>query len=228
MKGDVLDQIQGGIIVSCQALPEDSTYGPEMMAIFARSAERGGAVGIRANSAEDVAAIRAVTDLPIIGIWKRSCPDEIGYIITPTLEDARLLKDAGASLIAADVADRPRPGDLSAVELIKGIHSELQLPIMADCFTLEDALHAQNHGADVCATTLALPESLGEYEPNLALLQAMVERLEVPVIAEGRFWDPTQVQEAFALGAHAVVIGSAVTRPWMITERFVKQGIPRR
>jgi len=193
------------------------------MAAFARAAKRGGALGIRANGAADVAAIKHATGLPIIGIWKRPCADGRGHIITPTVEDAQLLKDAGADIIAADVSDRHRPGGLDAVTLIKRIRSEVGIPFVADCADPGQALRAQEAGADIAATTLALPSHLEHYgyEPNLKLLRDMIEALDIPVIAEGRYWDPTDVERAFAAGAHAVVIGSAVTRPWMITERYV-------
>jgi len=213
--------IRGGIVISCQALPEDPTFGPSFMAAFALAAKRGGAAGIRASGAADVAAIKQATGLPVIGIWKRPCADGLGHIITPTLEDARLLKDAGADIIAADVTDRPRPGGVDAVTLIKNIRAQVGIPFMADCANLDQALRAQEAGADVAATTLAFPPYLGSYEPNLKLLNEMIETLSIPVIAEGRYWDPADVERAFEAGVHAVVIGSAVTRPWVITERYV-------
>lgn len=217
----VIEAVRGGIIVSCQAVPEDPTYGPAFMAAFARAAQRGGARGIRANGPEDVAAIKAATGLPTIGIWKRPGADGKGIIITPSVEDALALREAGADLIAADVDDRPRPGCLSAPALIRRIVDEVGLPFMADCATLEQAQRAQDAGAAIAATTRAHPPHLGPYEPDLDVLAAMVRALSIPVIAEGRFWDPDDVRRAFDLGALAVVIGSAVTRPWHITERFV-------
>ena len=216
-----MDAVRGGIIISCQAVPEDPTYGPSFMAAFARAAKRGGAVGIRASGAADVAAIKEATGLPVIGIWKRPCADGRGHIITPTVEDAQLLKDAGADIIAADVTDRPRPRGLDAVTLIQRIRGEVGIPLMADCADLEQALRAQEAGADIAGTTLAHAPHLGPYEPDLELLRAMTEALDIPVIAEGRYWDPTDVEKAFDAGAHAIVIGSAVTRPWLITERYV-------
>jgi N-acylglucosamine-6-phosphate 2-epimerase len=219
----VLDTIRGGIIISCQASPEDPTYGPGFMAVFAKSAELGGAVAIRANSAQDVVAIKRKTDLPVIGIWKRPCPDELKYIITPTFDDAQLLKQAGADIIAADVSDRPRPGNLDVATLIRRIREELEIPFMADCFTLEDAIKAEKAGADIAATTLGFAEGLGDYKPNLELLRGMISNLKIPVIAEGRYWDLSDVSKAFEAGVLSVVIGSAITRPWMITERYVKE-----
>jgi N-acylglucosamine-6-phosphate 2-epimerase len=222
MVTNVIDQIRGGVIISCQAVVGDPTRAASIMTVFAQSAERGGAVGIRANGAEDVAAIKKVVKLPMIGIWKRPCDDPGKYIITPSLEDARLLVHAGADIIAADVADRPRPDGVQARELIQQIRGELGVPFMADCADLEQALRAQDAGADLAATTLGSSYDPGDYEPNLKLLSEMIDHLEIPVVGEGRFWDPAQVETAFRLGAWAVVIGSAVTRPWLITQRFVR------
>jgi len=222
MNKAVLDAIRGGIIISCQALQEDSTYGTPFMVAFASAAQRGGAVGIRCNGSEDVAAIKKATGLPIIGIWKRPCPDGLGHIITPTMEDARAVAEAGADIIAVDATDRPRPDDLDAVTLIRGIRSELGVLVMADCHDLAEAVRAEEAGADIAATTLGFPPGLGPYEPNLPFMRQMCNKVRIPVIAEGQYWDTENVRRAFDAGVWAVVIGSAVTRPWMITQRFVE------
>lgn len=222
MDNTVLDAICGGIIISCQAVHEDPTYGTPFMVAFALAAKRGGAVGIRCNAPDDVAAIKKATELPIIGIWKRPCSDGLGHIITPTLEDARAVKEAGADIIAMDVTDRPRPGGVGAVTLIQRIHSELGTLVMADCYDLAQAVRAEAAGADIVATTLAFPPGLGTYEPNLPLMRQMCRTVHVPVIAEGQYWDTEDVRRAFAAGVWSVVIGSAVTRPWLITQRFVE------
>ena len=216
-----IEALRGGTIISCQAVPEDPTYGPDFMVAFARAAKLGGAVGIRANGVADVEAIKRATNLPIIGIWKRPCEDGLGHIITPSVEDAQRLKDAGADIIAADVTDRPRPRGLDAATLIRRTRGEVGIPFMADCMDLNQALRAQQAGADIAATTLAFPPSLGLYEPNLRFLREMIAALDIPVIAEGRYWDPADVERAFDAGTFAIVIGSAVTRPWLITERYV-------
>lgn len=217
----LVNSLRGGIIISCQATPGDPTYGPAFMAAFATAAKTGGAAGVRASGAEDVAAVKQAAGLPVIGIWKRPCADGTGPIITPTVEDAQRLKEAGADIIAADVSDRPRPAGLDAVTLIKRIRTEVGLPFMADCANLDEALRAQDAGADIAATTMALPSWLGPYQPHLDLLRDMVATLHIPIIAEGQYWDPENVERAFAAGALAVVIGSAVTRPWLITQRYV-------
>ena len=222
MSNTFVEKVRGGIIVSCQAKPGDPTYGSEMMSAFALSAKIGGAVGIRASSDIDVAAIKQATGLPIIGIWKRPPLDEHIHIITPTVEDARLLKEAGADVVALDVTDRPRPGGLDAVTLIKRIKEEVGIPLMADCATLQDAIRAQEAGVEIASTTLSFPPELGPYQPNLKLLDEMIRTLRIPVIAEGHYWNTQDVQKAFELGVTAVVIGSAITRPWLITERYVR------
>ena len=225
MNHAVLDAIRGGIIISCQAVKEDSTYGTPFMVAFALAAKQGGAVGIRCNGPEDVAAIKEATKLPIIGIWKRPCSDGLGHIITPTLEDARAVAEAGADIVAVDVTDRPRPGGLDAVTLIQRIRSELGVLVMADCYDLAQAVRAEEAGADITATTMAFPPGLGPYEPNLPIMRQMCNMVRVPVIAEGQYWDTENVRRAFDAGVWAVVIGSAVTRPWLITQRFVEASL---
>jgi N-acylglucosamine-6-phosphate 2-epimerase len=222
MSNSVPDALSGGIIVSCQAVSEDPTYGTPFMVAFALAAKQGGAVGIRANSPEDVAAIKKATGLPIIGIWKRPCSDGLGHIITPTVEDARAVADAGAEIVAIDVTDRPRPGGLDAVTLIKRIHREVGTLVMADCYDVSQAVRAQDAGADIAASTLGIWPGLGPYEPNLVLVRQMIEAVHIPVIAEGQYSDAEDVRRAFEAGVLAVVIGSAVTRPWLITRRFVE------
>lgn len=215
-----IDAVRGGIIVSCQAIPGDPTFGSSFMVAFAKSALRGGAVGIRANGPEDISAIKAEVDLPLIGIWKRPDLDGKGVLITPTLEDACRVKAAGADIIALDASDRVRPTGLDAATLIRRVREEVGIQVMADCVTLEDAVRAEQAGADIAATTLSLPAHLDPYIPNFELLEAMVKTLKIPVIAEGHYWTPEDVEKGFALGAQSIVIGSAVTRPWLITERY--------
>lgn len=59
-----------GLIVSCQTRGPSPLAGPAFMSAMATAAMTAGASGIRANGAADIAAIRVVVDLPIIGIDK--------------------------------------------------------------------------------------------------------------------------------------------------------------
>jgi putative N-acetylmannosamine-6-phosphate epimerase len=211
--------LRGRLIVSCQATAGDPTYGPHFMAAFARAAQLGGAAGIRASGPDDIRAIKAATGLPVIGIQKAPGPDG-RTLITPSLELARPLVAAGADIVALDATDRPRPGGLTAAQLIARLRAELRVPIMADVEWPAEAFAAVDAGADLVAPTLSVYH-LPDYTPDIELVRTLA-RLPVPVIAEGNFWTPEQVRAAFDAGAWAVVIGSAITRPWLITQRFVE------
>ncbi len=218
-----------GLIVSCQAAPDEPLFGPQIMAAMARAAEMGGAVAIRANSPADIAAIRQVTRLPIIGLWKLRSPDSAVYI-TPDCEAARAIAEAGCDVIAVDGTPRPRAKGVSLPALIEFIHNALGKLVMADCSCVDDALLAQSHGADYIGTTLAGYTEHGRPMtdgPDLDFVRELADRVTKPIIAEGRFYLPEQVAQAMALGAHAVCIGGAITRPQDITRRFVIEGVRR-
>lgn len=218
----VIEQIRGGLVVSCQAPPEDPLSGPEVMALMARSAELAGAVAVRAEGPEDVLAARGVVDLPVIGLWKDGSD---GVYITPTLEHAAAVTKAGADVVAVDGTDRQRPDGRSLEELVGAIHDTLNRPVLADVSTLQEGISAARAGADMIATTLSgyTPYTGGGHTgPDLGLVSTLSTKLDVPVIAEGRIWTPEQAGEALRRGAWAVTVGTAITRPRLIAERFVK------
>jgi putative N-acetylmannosamine-6-phosphate epimerase len=216
-----VEQVRGGLIVSCQALPNEPLHGAHLMARMALAAWLGGAVGIRANGADDIQAIRAAVQLPIIGIYKDG---EEGVYITPTFRHAQVVAEAGADVIALDATGRPRPDGTSLVEIIRRIHSHLNKLVMADVSTLEEAQAAQAAGADLIASTLSgyTPYSPKISGPDFDLLRAMSAALQVPIIAEGRITTPDEARQALDCGATAVVVGGAITRPQQITARFVE------
>ncbi len=211
---------KGALVVSCQARADNPLHGPDFMAAMAMAAEQGGAAGIRANGAADIAAIRRVTALPIIGLVKRWRDGESVYI-TPDAEAAREAADAGADIIAIDATARrrtgPPPGDL--IEFIK---RELGHAVLADIATEAEGFAAEAAGADYVATTLSgyTRDSPEGPEPDIGLVQRLSARLEAPVLAEGRYQTPEQVRLAFAMGAHGVVVGTAITNPREITRTF--------
>ena len=212
------------LAVSCQARADNPLHGPAFMAAMAEAAEQGGALALRANGPADIAAIRAVSRLPIIGILKR-WDDRFPVYITPDFASAEAVAAAGADIIAIDATDRPRDGE-PLDRLIARIRDELGKPVFADCATLEDGLRAAALGASYIATTLSgyTPETEGRKAlgPDIALIAALAEAVSVPIVAEGRFEQPEQLEIAFAAGAHAVVVGTAITNPREITRRFAR------
>jgi N-acylglucosamine-6-phosphate 2-epimerase len=215
---------KGALVVSCQARADNPLHGPLHMTAMALAAEAGGARGIRANGAEDVAAIRAATALPIIGISKL-WDDRFPVYITPDFDSASQVAAAGADIVALDATPRPRNGEPLA-RLIARIRGELGREVFADISTLDEGMAAHAHGATYVATTLAgyteETASRGGEGPDLDLLSALVAAIQAPVVAEGRFDTPDLVAEAFRRGAHAVVVGTAITNPREITRRFVQ------
>jgi glucokinase-like ROK family protein len=213
--------LRGGLIVSCQSSEGDAFHSPALMARFAQAAHDGGAVGIRANGPEDIAAIRAAVPLPVIGIQKRVMEDG-RVLITPTLEDARALVAAGATAIALDCTARGQR--YGATERVAAIHRELRVPVLADIATESDALAAVDAGVDMVLPTL---RGYTEDTRNITsfdrqFLEKLAKSLPVPLIAEGMIHSPEQARQALDSGAWAVVVGTAITRPHEITRAFVR------
>lgn len=210
-----------GLIVSAQARADNPLHGPHFMAAMAQAAEQAGAVAIRANGPDDIAAIRAAVALPVIGIHKVFAPGESVYI-TPTAEAARAVAAAGAHVIAFDATRRPRRGDPPAT-VLAAIRAA-GCAAFADVATLDEGLAAAGMGADYVATTLSgyTDETRrNDDAPDLGLVAALAARLSVPVIAEGRFSTPARARAALDAGAHAVVVGTAITNPREIARGFV-------
>lgn len=211
----------GALIISCQARSDNPFNGPGPMTLMARAAALGGAAGIRANGPRDIAAIHAAVDLPIIGINKQTNPSDV--YITPTVEAADEVVEAGASLVAIDGTQRPRPdGSILSDQIVK-IHNEVGVAVMADVDCLSTAEAACAAGADLLASTLAgytASTRGGNEGPDISLVAALADRFECPIVAEGRYWTPVDVATAFDAGAYAVVVGTAVTNPIEITRRL--------
>lgn len=224
---DILNRIKGTVVVSVQAMPNEPLYLEQCMIGMMKSVVNGGAGSLRLAGARDVKNAKKLFNLPIIGLTKPNIIPknykELVYI-TPNIKDVIELVDAGADVIATDATQRKRPNNEKLQDLIKYIHINKRLA-MADISTLEEGLNAKELGADIISTTLAgyTLESANSpaNEPDFELLKQLVEQTQLPVVLEGRIWEPEQVNKAFELGAHCVVIGSAITRPQLITKRFV-------
>ena len=218
--------IPNGLIVSSQALEGNPLRDSEMLATMAKAAEMGGAAGIRANGVADITAIRKRTDLPIIGIDKRKDGD--GHtVITPDFEGAKAIAEAGANVIALDVSFYDSPIREDRAVLIRRIHEELGLPVLADISTFEEAVFAVEAGAEAVSTTLSgyIPGALFQewmrYTPDFSLLQKILEaKLPTKVYGEGRFWRGEDLTRAMRMGVDGLIVGKAVTNPMAITQYF--------
>ena len=217
-----LRQVGGQLIVSCQALSHEPLHGSEIMARMAVAALQGGAKGLRANSPEDIRAIKQKVDLPLIGIYKDETPG-LEVFITPTVWHCLQVAEAGAEVIAFDATQRPHPKE-TVPEIVRAVHEQTRCLVMADVSTLEEGLAAEAAGVDLISTTLSgyTPYSRQNEGPDLELVRELIARVRIPVIAEGRYHYPEQVKAALSAGAAAVVVGGAITRPQEITARFVK------
>jgi N-acylglucosamine-6-phosphate 2-epimerase len=215
-----LERLRGGLVVSCQAREGHPMAGPTMMAAFARCAELGGAVGLRVNGAADVRAVRAGSELPVLGIAKQYQAGARPFI-TPDLDSARAVVEAGATMVAVEAVPdyRPDPGAFAA--LCASIHEQLQVPVVADVSTLAEGLAAADAGADAVATTLSgyTAASPPRDTPDLDLAAALAAE-GLPTLVEGHVRTADEVAQAFKLGALAVVVGTAITDPVSITRWF--------
>ena len=224
---DILSQIKNKVIVSVQAMPSEPLYKEDCMVAMMQSVVKGGAAALRVAGVRDVINAKKLFKIPVIGITKPEVipPNwrEVVYYI-PTITDAKDLIQAGADIIAFDGTSRPR-GENNLTQLIRFIKINKKIA-MADVSTLQEGISARILGADLVSTTLSgytLESPEVSDQPDFALLEKLVEALDCPVILEGRIWTPEQVDKAFSIGAHAVVIGSAITRPQLITKRFVNR-----
>ena len=213
-----------GLIVSCQALPDEPLHSSFIMSKMALAAYQGGAVGIRANTKEDIQAIQQEVDLPIIGIVKRDYKGSKVFI-TATSQEVDELIESGCEVIALDATTQTRPKE-SLSELVAYIREHApNVEIMADISTLEEAKQADELGFDYVGTTLRgyTDYTKGHilYEDNFQFLKEVLEAVDAKVIAEGNVITPEMFETVSNLGVHCTVVGGAITRPKEITQRFV-------
>ena len=223
--------LKRGLIVSCQAIEGNPFRDSKALALMAKSAEIGGAVAIRANGYDDISEMKKNISIPILVLNKLKY--ETGRtVITPNFEAAKVVAEAGSDVIALDVTFEKSNIREEPKELIYRIKNELKLPVLADISTLEEAIYAQECGADYISTTLSgyMPSRKHAddelYIPDLQLIKDICdnEKCTIPVIAEGRYWTPEDIQKALDLGAYGIVIGKAITNPIAIT-RYMISGI---
>ena len=227
-KEKLFAQIKGGLIVSCQALETEPLYTKEggVMPLMAKAAAMSGAVGIRANTVRDITQIKQVVDLPVIGIVKRDYEDSKVYI-TPTMKEIEELMEVKPEIIALDATSDLRPGG----KTLDGFYREIRAAypeqlLMADCSTVEEALHADELGFDFIGTTLVgyteQSRGLKIEADDFAIIREIVAKVRHRVIAEGNINTPEKARRVIELGAFSVVVGSIITRPQLITKSFAE------
>jgi len=220
-KEEFFTTIHKNLIVSCQALENEPLHSSMIMAKMAQAAKEGGAVAIRCNSAIDCRAIKEQTGLPIIALLKRDYPDS-EIFITATLNEVKELLAVEPDVIALDATIRQRPNGETLEELVTYIHNESNTLVMADIATIKDAEYAIQCGVDMVSTTLSgyTADSPKLDGPDFDLVEQLSRVSKVPVIAEGRINTPEQARKMLELGAYSIVVGSAITRPQLITKAF--------
>lgn len=222
-----MDKIYQQLIVSCQALDDEPLHSSFIMSKMALAAKQGGAAAIRANSIEDIIAIKNEVHLPIIGIIKMVYEKSEVYI-TPTMKEVDALVEAGVEIIAMDATNRIRPHNKNLDTFFKEVQAKYPKQLfMADCSTVSEALHADELGFDFIGTTLVgyTEESQGlQIESNdFEIIREILQQVRHPVIAEGHIDDPSRAKRVIELGCYSVVVGSMITRPQLITKKFVEE-----
>ena len=220
---DFFAAVKGRLIVSCQALPDEPLHSPFIMGRMALAAKMGGASAIRAQSSVDIREIKKVTGLPVIGLVKQNYEDSPIYI-TPMMAEVEDLLATDCEMIALDMTDRPRPAGEKTERLIARIHEAGRLAL-ADISTYEEGVAAAKLNADAISTTLSgyTPYSPQLSGPDVELVEKLSRALSVPVFAEGRINVPEDIDRVMAAGAFAPIVGSAITRPQLITAKFAER-----
>jgi N-acylglucosamine-6-phosphate 2-epimerase len=216
----MLNELKGKLIVSCQALPDEPLHSSFIMGRMANAAKMGGAAAIRAQSTADIIEIKKVTGLPVIGLIKKKYADSEIYI-TPTLLEVNDLLSSGCEIIALDMTNRIRPGHIDIQILLDHIHAARKL-ILADISTYDEGMAAQALGVDAISTTMS---GYTQYSrqlsgPDIELIEELSANASIPVFAEGKINTPDDIKKVMAAGAFAPIVGSAITRPQLITAKF--------
>ncbi len=208
--------MEKGLIVSCQALDNEPLHSSFIMGKMALAAFQGGAVGIRANSVEDIKEIKNNVNLPIIGIIKKDYENLVPYI-TPTMKEVEELINEGVDIIAVDATINQDENFLKEI-----IEKYKDQKFMADISTYEEGVRAEKIGFHYIGTTLIGYTKHSKDIEKFEVLEKLIKDCKVAkVIAEGNFNTPEQARRAIDMGAYAVVVGSAITRPQLITKAFV-------
>ena len=226
-KKELYEYLRGELIVSCQALPGEPLYREEggVMCLMARAAKNAGVKAIRAQGIVDIKQIKEQTNLPVIGIIKKSYPGYATYI-TATMDEVDKLVEVGSDIIALDCTNRERGDGKTPSEFVKEIKEKYpNIVLMADISNLEEAIEAEKAGVDFVGTTMNgyTPYTTVSKKFDPSLVKEIVKNVKIPVIAEGKIHEPKEAKAALEAGAHCMVVGGAITRPQEITSRFLAE-----
>lgn len=218
-----MNRLKRGLIVSCQAVKGEPLYGYGIMHLFAKAAKEGGATGIRAL-VDDVDSIKDEVGLPIIGLVKEIYDDSEIYI-TPTKKEIDRLLATKCDVLCMDATLRLRPEG----ETLEGLYEYARAnangrEIMADVSTLEEAINADRLGFDYISTTMrGYTPYTTQYEiPDVDFVAECQKHVKnAKVIAEGGVFEVSHMEKISKVNPYAVVVGSAITRPKVITERLL-------
>lgn len=224
---EIIDKIQNKVIVSVQAQDNEPLNKPEHLLALSQSVINGGAGGLRLCGIENIKYIKKYTNVPVIGLTKLT-PTPINWLdkvyISATINDIKELIKTGVEFIAVDGTGRLRADNSTLKDQIDLIKKEGKV-VICDVSSFDEGINVSRLGADIISTTLSGYTKETRYKVNLGpdfdLLAELVKESNMPIILEGRIWDAHDVKKAFEIGAHAVVIGTAITRPHLITKRFI-------
>jgi putative N-acetylmannosamine-6-phosphate epimerase len=218
---DIINNIKSKLIVSCQPVVGGVLDNERSILALAEASVNGGATALRINDKKNVYNVKKKLNVPIIGIKKRKVKNS-NVVITPFCEDINSLADSGADIIAFDATIRKRPVEIE--KLIELIHKKNCIS-MADCSNYNEAVNASFLGADIVASTLSgyikgnIPKN-----PDFRIISKFSQNnINKPIIAEGRINTPKQAAQAIKMGAHAVVVGTAINRIEIITDWFAAE-----
>lgn len=221
----LIQHLRNKLIVSIDVSPGNPCSDLDFIVAMAHAAMVGGAGAIRVGGIKEIKAISSSTSMPIIGFIKRDYPDYSIVRVTPTFQEAIQVANSGAQIIAIELTGRVRPDGLSDEEIVQKIKQELQVPIVADISTFDEAINAEKAGVDIIATTLVgyTPQSQQTDAFDFGLLKKLCQRINIPILAEGHITSPREAQKAVQMGAHGVVVGSMISKPHVITEKYSRE-----
>lgn len=221
----LIKDLKNKIIVAIDSPPGDPCSDLEFKVAMARAAEIGGAGALRVGGSELIIALSAAVSIPIIGYIKKDHPDYSIVRVTPTFKDACLAVESGVAILALELTGRVRSDGFSDQEIINKIKKELDVPVIADTSTFDEAVNAEKTGVDMVTTTLVgyTPQSKPSKDFDFTLLARLCKKINIPVIAEGHIASPEEAQRAVCIGAYCVVVGSMITRPHLIIKKYAEE-----